>query len=125
MPILGVMLGGALGALLRYAIAVLAVHLVPSSPLTASSLGTLFVNVTGSFLLGVLSGYGSARGLPPSLTVPLATGFLGSLTTFSTFALESERLLQEGQELWSVGYVLASVGLGLLALHLGRLWASA
>ena len=125
MSILGVTLGGAVGALARFGVTAFAVHLVPGSPLLASSLGTLTVNVLGSFLLGVLSSYGAARGLPPSLTIPLAVGFLGSLTTFSTFALESQNLLREGETIWMLAYVLASVGLGILAMQFGRSLPSA
>ncbi|HEX7004311.1 MAG TPA: fluoride efflux transporter CrcB [Trueperaceae bacterium] len=120
MLIFGVMLGGALGALARYTASILAVHLVPGSPVSASTVGTLTVNVVGSFLLGLLVSLGAARNLPPSVTVPVATGFIGSLTTFSTFSLESHALLQDGRLAWSVGYLVVSLSLGLLAVHLGR-----
>ena len=58
--------------------------------------GTFIVNVTGSFLLGFLTGLGLSHGLPRAPRVVLGTGFCGAYTTFSAFTFESIRLLEEG-----------------------------
>jgi len=72
--------------------------------------GTALINVTGSFLLGLLTGL-AGHGLPPELLLVLGTGLLGGYTTFSTASVETVRLLQQRRFAAS----LAS-GLGVLAL---------
>ena len=57
--------------------------------------GTTLINVTGSFLLGLLAGLALRRGLPTSWHLVLGTGFLGGYTTFSAASLETVRLLQD------------------------------
>ena len=82
--------------------------------------GTIFANVLGSFLMGVLfiflqeklHQYETIRGL-------LAVGFLGAMTTFSSFSIETLNLLQKGEYLSAFGYILGSVGLCLLAALIG------
>lgn len=58
--------------------------------------GTFVVNVTGSLLLGILTGLGLYHAFPDTPRVVLGTGFCGAFTTFSTFSLETVRLLEEG-----------------------------
>ncbi|HHI80852.1 MAG TPA: fluoride efflux transporter CrcB [Planctomycetes bacterium] len=94
--ILYVALGGALGAILRYLVCL---------PLQGYShshfpLGTLSVNVLGSLLFGLLAAI-TAKTFPlsPELRLLLFTGFLGSFTTFSTFAFETFALLDQGRYL--------------------------
>lgn len=115
--IMAVAVGGALGSVGRYLVA--AVWLPAAGP-HALPWGTLFVNIAGSFLYGllfaVLTQYLSASG---TLRIALLAGFLGGFTTFSSFSFESVRLFQEGQAALAIGYVLASVTSCLLAVWLG------
>ena len=75
-----------------------------------SVLGTFTVNVLGSAVLGVLLGL---RDVPPAVVALVGTGFCGSLTTFSTFGTDVVRLVEERAVLRAVGYVAASLVLGL------------
>ena len=73
--------------------------------------GTLAANLVGGYLIGVALGFFSANsGLPPEWRLFAVTGFLGGLTTFSTFSGESMLLLQRGQ----YGWALAHAGLHLV-----------
>ena len=87
--------------------------------------GTFVVNVSGSLLLGVLTGLALYHAFPQTSKVILGTGFLGSYTTFSTFSFETVRLVEEGamgQALRNafgtlvIGAGAAAVGLALAAL---------
>lgn len=87
--------------------------------------GTLVVNVSGCFLLGLVLGLLAATSVPsPSVRALVATGFLGAYTTFSTFGVETVLLVEEGSWLLAGAYVFLSVVLGLAAtvagLALGR-----
>lgn len=91
--------------------------------------GTLMVNLSGSFLLGLLAGAGITRlGGDPRLRLLLAVGFLGSYTTFSTYTLESLDLFQRGQWHTGFGLLFGSALLGCIAVlagvYLGRLITS-
>lgn len=83
---------GAVGALVRY----LADGLVAARTEGAFPWGTFLINVTGSLLLGVLSGLTLYHAFPKTPEVVLGTGFCGAYTTFSTFTFETVRLLEEG-----------------------------
>ena len=114
--VLGVGVAGALGALARYGIAsyVAARHPGPFP------LGTFLINVAGSFVLGLLFGALVEReALSPALRVSLTVGFLGAFTTFSTFTLETFRLVEDGALGAALAYVAASLAVGLLAVWLG------
>jgi CrcB protein len=104
---LWVCLGAAVGAPGRY----LVDRMVQSRPDTVMPWGTMLVNVTGSFVLGVLVGLSAARDVPDALTLTLGTGLCGALTTYSTFGYETFRLLEVGARL----HALANAGLSLLA----------
>lgn len=120
MIVAGVMLGGALGALARYATG----QAFNSGPLATSGIGlplsTLVVNVVGSFLLGLITTVGAHGRLSPLMRTALGTGFVGAFTTFSTFELESDFLLREGRTGFATLYVLGNLVLGYLALTAGR-----
>jgi CrcB protein len=102
-------LGGAGGALLRYAVARGASLLAsPGFPW-----GTLAANLGGCLAIGWLSVWAERAALSPEAAAFLLTGLLGAFTTFSTYGLESVRLLQSGA-VWRGGlYLLASNALGL------------
>lgn len=100
-------LGGALGAMLRYAIS-----LLPYS--RPFPLLTLVTNLAGALLIGYLAGLSVKKDLPPQAVLFLKTGLCGGFTTFSTFSLEAYTLLQGGQYFLAGLYVLCSL-LGCLA----------
>ena len=109
-PVISVALGGALGAVLRYGIGLTVVF----------PLGTLAVNVAGSFVIGLVWVWLAARGLQQWLPFVM-TGLLGGFTTFSAFSLDALRLVEQGRITAAGGYVVASVILSLLACAAG-LW---
>ncbi len=112
-------LGGALGAMSRYAMALLVGRWWSGG----FPLATLLVNVLGSLLMGLLVGT-LARLLPPhqeELRLFLAVGVLGGLTTFSSFSLDTVVLIQRGAWIEAGTYVFLSVVVCLIGLYLGLL----
>ncbi len=110
MSALAVSLGAALGALLRWQLGVLLNGLHPHWPP-----GTLLANVAGGYLAGVAVAFFAGHGgLAPEWRLLVITGFLGGLTTFSTFSTEAMALLQRGDYAWALGHsalhLLGSVG---------------
>lgn len=106
--------GGAIGAILRYLSNVGATRLLgPGFPY-----GTVFVNVVGSFLMGVLVVVLAHKG-GTRLAPFLMTGILGGFTTFSAFSLDTFTIWQRGEAATAALYVLASVALSLAALVAG------
>lgn len=84
--------GGSLGTLFRYLVSGLPYKYTD----TVFPWGTLIVNVTGAFFIGLLWGVFEERGISPHIRTFLFIGFLGGFTTFSTFALETMNLFKEG-----------------------------
>ena len=117
--ILLVALGGAIGASLRHGAGVVAVRFLPLGWPWATG----FVNLAGSFAMGVLVGWLAlkAEGASQELRLFLATGVLGGFTTFSAFSLELANMLRSGEALKAGLYALLSVLLGVSALFIG-LW---
>ena|SRR5579862_3143403 len=116
-PYLLVGVGGFIGANARFVVA----RLVGAWVDTRFPLGTFLINVSGSFLLGVL-GAVVAKHLVPSaesMRLALGVGFLGAYTTFSTFEFETHALLEDGSWLTAAANVAASLFVGLLAVRLG------
>ncbi len=108
--------GGFFGAIARYLVN-LAVLRVWSAPFP---LGTLIINVTGSFVLGWFSTWAAARaGLDPAWRLFVGTGFVGAYTTFSTFEYETRRLSDLHSVGWAALNVLTSVAAGYAAVSLG------
>ena len=84
---------------------------------------TALINVSGSFLLGLLTGL-AGRGMPPELLPVLGTGLLGGYTTFSTASVETVRLLQQRRVAASLTYGLGVLALTIAAALLGLALAS-
>lgn len=108
--------GGALGAVLRYLGVAWIARLTG-----AGFMGTLFVNVVGSFLMGILAVVLMER-FPGSFArfAPfLMTGILGGFTTFSAFSLDALSLIERGRILTAAGYIGGSVVLSIVALFAG------
>jgi CrcB protein len=119
MKILLVLIGGGIGSLSRYGISLLAAQLFG----TKFPWGTLIVNLSGCFLIG-LSFALADRGLNimnPSIRLFFMTGFLGGLTTFSTFGLETANSMRAGTHLVTVANVLSNNLLGGALVFLGML----
>lgn len=86
--------------------------------------GTLLVNVTGSFAIGIiLSFIGERVGISPLWRLFFVTGFLGGYTTFSSYAWETLSLAQDGDWLPAAAYVLGSNGVGFIGVWLGAMLA--
>lgn len=111
--------GGAGGALLRYAISGLAYRLLGET----FPWGTLAVNVAGCFLIGLLWGLTERAPLPPHANLFLFTGILGAFTTFSTYGLETFSLLRDGEVVLGLANILASNVIGLAGVFLGLVLA--
>ena len=77
------------------------------------------VNMSGSFLLGLLTGLVTFAGAPAVLKVVLGTGFCGAYTTFSTFSFETVRLIEEREFYGAAINVFASLGVGVIAAGAG------
>ena len=92
MLLLGVVLAGAVGAPARYVID----QWVQRGSRSPMPLGTLVINVSGSFLLGLITGAALYHGFSSTPKVILGTGLCGSYTTFSTFTYETVKLAEEG-----------------------------
>ncbi len=111
--ILAVAIGGALGSVVRYIVGIESGRLFG----TDFPWGTLIINVSGSFLIGVFAAlFATKWNLPQPGKVFLLVGICGGYTTFSTFSLDVWYLIERGQLLESLGYILASVILSTVAL---------
>jgi CrcB protein len=110
-----VALAGALGALARYG-----VHGVVQSRVASKfPYGTVVVNLTGSFALGLLVGLVTYQGLDPDVRTVVGTGFIGAYTTFSSFSYDTFGLLEDGATTAAVVNALGSVAVGLVAATAG------
>ncbi len=112
---LSVGVGAALGAWLRWGLGVLLNPLFPTLPL-----GTLAANLTGGLLMGLAMGaFAHYQALSPDIRLFITTGFLGGLTTFSTFSAEASTLLLRQQYAWFAAHVLLHVAGSLTATLAG------
>jgi CrcB protein len=110
-----IFLGAGFGALARWGLGLALNPVFPTVPL-----GTLTANVLGGLLMGLALGlFNQYESLPPALRLAITTGFLGGLTTFSTFSAETVTLALRTEYLWAGVLVLAHVALSLLATFTG------
>ncbi|MFD8480373.1 fluoride efflux transporter CrcB [Kitasatospora sp. NPDC059673] len=114
-----VIVGAAVGAPLRY----LTDRAVQARHDTVFPWGTFAVNVSGSLVLGLLTGAVAAGAASSQLQLLLGTGFCGALTTYSTFSYETLRLAESGARLYAAMNAAGSVVAGLGAAFAG--WAIA
>jgi CrcB protein len=110
-------LAGALGALARYLLG----RFIAERAGTSFPLGTMIINVTGAFVIGLIAGLVGQKVLSPALQLVLATGFLGGYTTFSTMSWEGVQLARGGSTSMSMFYLGGSLLLGLVVAFLGLL----
>ena len=112
-----VMLGGAFGSLARYAVGLVALNLFQGS----FPLGTLFVNVVGSFLLGIIASVPESGDslLSAQVRLLLGTGVMGGFTTYSAFNLEVLRMTQKNSSVEAMTYAFFTLTVCLAAGWIG------
>lgn len=111
-------IGGAgfLGAIARYSVGLLCAGIFGA----AFPIGTLVINITASFMLGWFISMASHRWImSDALRLAIGVGFIGTYSTFSTFAFESNALFEAGEKWSAMLNILASLVLGLFAVRLG------
>ena len=111
MKLLLIAVFGAIGTLARYGLQ----GLIQTRVGSTFPYGTLVINLTGCFFLGLLGQIMLNRMIvSPELRVAIAIGFFGGYTTFSSFGWETAKMLEAGEWLWASTYVAASVLFGLV-----------
>ncbi len=109
-------LGGFFGAVARYVVDGWVLRVTGAG----FPWGTLVINLSGSFLLGLLFALSVERGvLPAEIRAPVLIGFIGAYTTFSTLTLETWRLVEDGSYLAAVANLGGSTLLGMVAVVAG------
>ncbi|MFC3650001.1 fluoride efflux transporter CrcB [Dyella humi] len=117
---LAVGLGGAIGCWMRWILGILLNPVFPTLPL-----GTLAANLIGGLIMGCMMGvFEHFQALPPEMRLFVMTGFLGGLTTFSTFSAEADTLLLRGQLAWFGAHIavhlIGSLAMTILGIFLTR-----
>ncbi len=108
--------GGLIGSIARYLTAVYFTKVFPS----AFPYGTFIVNIVGCLVIGLIFGFSEKYSwLTQEWRFFLATGLCGGYTTFSSFAYENIKLIQEGNFLVFALYSIGSFALGLIAVYVG------
>ena len=114
--ILWVALGGALGAVCRF----LLTAMIDQTPIGPWKVGTLVVNLIGCFLFGLVWARADMKmELEAPMAIALMGGFLGALTTFSTYAFHTTALAKQSDYLWAALNLLANNGLGIAMVFVG------
>jgi CrcB protein len=113
--ILGVVaVGGAIGSMARYAVSTI------QSPVVSFPYAIFIVNLSGGFLMGVVTTLLALKfSVSSEVRAFLTTGILGGYTTFSTFSLESAMLIERHEYLTATSYVVGSAILSIVALFCG------
>ena len=118
--VLAISIGASFGAVSRWLLGLGFNALFPTIPP-----GTLLANLLGGYLIGIAVSFFAANPhLPPEWRLLVITGFLGGLTTFSTFSAEVTTLLQQGRLLWAGGAIAVHVTGSLLMTLLGMVTMS-
>lgn len=113
--VLAISVGASAGALLRWALGLMLNTLFPLIPM-----GTLAANLLGGYLVGIaISVFAANPGISPEMRLFIITGFLGALTTFSTFSAEVITLIQQSRFLWALGAISLHVAGSLIMTFLG------
>jgi CrcB protein len=120
MLLIGIAFAGAIGAPARY----LVDRFVQARTTGEQPLGTLVINVSGSFILGFLTGLGLYHAFATTPRTILGTGFCGAFTTFSTFTYETLRLAEDGERRAAAMNIGASLFVPALAAAAGMAIAS-
>jgi CrcB protein len=120
MNLLVIAIGAVLGAWARWGLGLLLNPTFPTLPL-----GTLAANLSGAFIIGVMMAATDPLNISPATRLLVTTGFLGALTTFSTFSAETMTLLLRAQYAWAVGTAAAHLGGSLLMTGAGILFVRA
>jgi CrcB protein len=108
---IAIFVGAGFGALLRWLLGHVLNPIFPTVPL-----GTLAANLLGGLLIGIAMGlFAQFETLPPAMRLAVTTGFLGGLTTFSTFSAETATLFLRGEAAWALSVVLLHVAGSVLA----------
>lgn len=118
MTYLLVAIGGALGSMMRYGLSGVVTQMTGGT----FPYGTMFVNVTGALMIGVIASLAAPESiffLPAPARLFLMTGICGGYTTFSTFSLETFNLLREGEFLPAMANMLLSVVLCVVSVWIG------
>ena len=116
--IISVGAGGALGAIARYLVGMAISHHLPNH----GWLATLSVNIVGCFAMGIMAAILiESPSVSPAVRSFVVIGFLGALTTFSSFALDIHILLDKQGFMAGAGYLITSVGLSL-AMFFAGMW---
>lgn len=117
LQVLAVGIGAALGAWLRWGLGALLNPIWPTLPF-----GTLAANLLGGYLVGAaVALFAQHPGLAPEVRLLIITGFLGGLTTFSTFSAEAIHLLTRGEYAWAAGHITGHLAGSLGMTVLGML----
>jgi len=112
--VLAISVGASIGAIFRYVLGIFYNFVFPSIPL-----GTLYANLIGGFLMGIFMAVSKDHILSETARLAITTGFLGGLTTFSTFSAEATTLLSHGEYALFSLITFSHVGGSLLATILG------
>lgn len=118
MNCLAVGAGGATGAIARYLLGLIPVYTYMNFPV-----GTMLINLTGAFCIGVIAGVAPTGNLSPRQILLLKTGFCGGFTTFSTFSLETLTLIEQGHTMAAGVYAAGSVLVCLAGVLAGKMLA--
>lgn len=108
-------LGGFVGSVLRYLIG-----LLPYEHSSGFPLKTFFINILGALLIGAVAALAGRNSLSPRLALFLKVGICGGFTTFSSFALESQQLVDKGAPVTAALYMGLSLFFGILACIAGQ-----
>lgn len=113
-----VIIGSSIGGVARY----LSQEFVQKNFPSFIPLGTLSVNIVGSFIIGIIYALAERSKISAEVRIFIATGFCGGFTTFSSFAFENVRLLEDGEYFNTALYVVLSLVIGFIAVYLGILF---